>query len=637
MPAEYGLGFPGLSHEYGQEFIFRNGVQAGYLPTKRDYLPENWYGYHYPKPRLHADFMQGDGLKTYQDNYPGRYDYSPDLIPELLRSRPHDSEKGWEMDKFISSLFGKDRASQMLHQAFIPFLHSQGESFYRAYKASHPNDYINDDGACQPAFAHLIGSNQLGCFLDKLYSRIGLGLQVLADTSNWTDDGNTLSMDDSAEITQFIHYHWSDQAIIIAGRGGKDIDMAIARPEGNQDPHFIENAWCLTRNKKIQVDDVESEDGTKGRMYTGFNYQVIEHPNEDGNMVYEGWKLIRDFTYDNTPIVILESGIFKCPNDFNPWKENSLKPVQITTTIDLTEMPQEFDPTDSRYGDVSIADSRLFLPVKSMSKTNMDFRVSIPYPTVWDTFRYGRYRLNLINSPAFFDYKPALIEKTIRALKHLTLRVGFFDLSKEVTTAADFQINDSLWKFLTPDLWNEYLITTFLASAHLSPFVFAAHLIPDKYLNDLPEGLKRKLAIHGIDGSLSLGNLWPDLFNGILQDNSPEETRQTICTFLNAVPNQEQYLREYFEHPEKRESQGLYHIMTALKNAGIKIPEFDSNVLLQANYVFRHPDDNVPLMFADMDNFLSGRRTTKELKERLLYFSYLKYPGSYGRYFLSLL
>ena len=445
--------------------------------------------------------------------------------------------------------------------------------------------------------------------MDSHYLRIGEGIRTASLNASMVDHTESSLVQSSIEkILQKISNQNRQYATMVANRRARDIDIYIMNPEQNTDPMFIVNGWVASHLVNAeQVNSAYSSDSSE-KLYTGPLYQVVEYEDEtehDGGSktretYYEGWKLETGYAYDDTPVVMLRAGIFRCPHGFNPDKEHSLEPVKITLSIDLTSPPKHFDPSDTRNGAVSIADKKLWLPVKSMSKSDMKLVVTPPFTWAFNTQNYGRYKINLIDSKRFTDHLPSLIERITRSIKHTALRVGLFDISDSVAKAAEETINKDLWNYISPTFWFDELQPTLFATAHLSPLALAVHLIPDNKLDGLPNEVKKKLAIHCIDHSLSLGKLWP-----AFKTMSDEQ----VAVFLESIPDQETYLTSYCQNPDIPINQGLSYIMRGLQKAGLKIPEFNGNILLQAEHVFRHPEDHMPLLMEELDILANVLRT----------------------------
>src|SRR3989344_8476511 len=217
-------------------------------------------------------------------------------------------------------------------------------------------------------------------------------------------------------------------------------------------------------------------------------------------------------------------------------------------------------------------------------------------------------------SRELFEHKALIIEVLTRANKQMSAKVGAFDLYDFIAVAAEKHVNTKLWENVNVRNWSEYLIKNFIASAHLSPLVFASNLIPNSRLDALPpetgEGsLRRKLAEHGVDFTLSLGQLWPEVFSNL--------TDEQIAVFLDALPSQKQYLMTILKDLDryeqtgnidelKLEHQGVYYVMEALKAARVEFPDFGGNYLMQFLYLFRHPSDmeieNIKVAMHDLSN-----------------------------------
>lgn len=461
-----------------------------------------------------------------------------------------------------------------------------------------------DEGAIQPHFARLTGSDALGCFMDSHYDNIGHALRTAGNVKLFEDD-IPFDEDNSLNMDSVISEYFAQESSKLATKGGRDMDIAYVQPQDNLDPDFIKSCWNSCRKFDHGYEESEIEiDGVERKIYRGTNYEVVEYPLNEAFKIpfkqYRGWKLTTAYTYDNTPILIFQSGIFSAGvNGFNPYKEDSLELTHQEFTIDVSTVPQYFDRSDTRHDTVSVADRLLWLPMKSMSKREMDLVISLPFSWPYDTFRYGRYKMDLIPSMEFFIHEPSLIERTTRAIKHLSLRVGLFDLNESVAGKGEKVISPDLWEYVNQEKWRSYLIYTLFASAHLSPIVFAANLIPNSKLDALPDQLKEKLAFHGIDFTFSFGQLWPAI---------GEMTPAQIEIFLDAIPDQETYLKNYYQDRDDPTHQGLYFIVTALKKAGVKIngepiPELNGNTLLQALYIFRHPEDKQLELFGKLNEF----------------------------------
>ena len=171
-------------------------------------------------------------------------------------------------------------------------------------------------------------------------------------------------------------------------------------------------------------------------------------------------------------------------------------------------------------------------------------------------------------------------------------RVGLYDMPSYFFPKAEEVFTEQLWQTL-PDSasWSEYYVFNLLASAHLSPLVFGVNLIPNSRLPALPADIRERLAMHGVDYSLSIGNLWPDVFKNL--------TDQQIEIFVSNLPDQEPYVEQYLDDIQKGEfpleHQGLYYVFNALDKALAlnyqQLPDFDGNYLMKAFYLFRHPND----------------------------------------------
>ncbi|OGG00841.1 hypothetical protein A2153_04935 [Candidatus Gottesmanbacteria bacterium RBG_16_38_7b] len=362
-------------------------------------------------------------------------------------------------------------------------------------------------------------------------------------------------------------------------------------------------------------------------MFVGRDWEMAEISNQDGK--YEGWRLINEKTDDGTKLLVLQTGLFSLSDSTLNAKEESFEIEQNNFTVELSAIPLSLEKINAmqkrRKGDLSsYADNEIRLGVKSTSFREMNL-VVVCGDYEWHFNKYHRNKYLLLYNLETFNDPARLFDLFTHSLKIMCTRVGLYEVERDFAKKGENGFTAELWG-LIPEYksWSGYLIYNLLGAAHLSPLVFGTHLIQNSRLeifsNHLEQGsdfenldqidddtkkrktryqqIGEKIASHGAEYTLSLGNLWPEIF--------PKMTDEQIAVFLENLPTQEEYTNTYLADIDRGEfpleHQGIYHIMTALRKAlslenpaiadiNELIPDFYGNYLLQTLYVFRHPDD----------------------------------------------
>lgn len=488
---------------------------------------------------------------------------------------------GWRMQELIDKMIPSDQSSKMLLKPLIRLLEVAAGKYYEDdFIQKHSDD---DEPPFLSCFGEIAESQATGLAFDRIYRALGNSLTILSE----------LDDDSPADLHNLLKSRENK------GRG--DLDITIASSYDNHNPQYILGYWDESRKDYQGLQISITTDGSV--VYQSKNFNVVERPDpHKGDRSFQGWRLVKSLTDDGTELIILQAGMFSLRGKLST--EDDLVLEKNTFSIELSAKPcseDDIKPTDSRVGAcASVVDKLLRLRLKSLSLHEMNL-VTDEEPWDWEAHvnRYGRNKWYLLNKPEVFKYKSSLIEVLTRALKQASSKVGAFEVNDDngVATAAEQNINDSLWLYVSPENWSGYLINNLLGAVHLSPFVFGAHMISSSRLDALPTDLpdeRIKFAEHGIDYTLSLGQLWPNVFTNLADEQ--------IVRFINALPHQKKYVDDYLAdleryeqtgdiHELKLEHQGVYYVMNALKAAGVKFPDFGGNLMMQFLYLFRHPMD----------------------------------------------
>ncbi|OGG03568.1 hypothetical protein A2W14_03235 [Candidatus Gottesmanbacteria bacterium RBG_16_37_8] len=484
---------------------------------------------------------------------------------------------GWKMDGFINKLIPDNEASRMLFNPLIQLFDVAARNYYDRKAIEDPRD-IRKSGLFTSRFAEIAQSEALGLGFDRLYRNIDYGLIRVSDAVAGQADLNLKEY-----LAKVINKRWID------------LDIAFQNLDNSHNPDFIMDYWNKVRSDFTETQKITSPDGKI--FYRGKNFELIESPGQNGNLSFQGWRLVRDTADDGTELIILQAGLFTLAG--NRVSEENLILKNNIFSIEFSALPSQSEfikSTNTRAGAcATLVDRFLRLRLKSASYPELLLAVD---EFVWDNHvnRYGRNKWVVLSDPDVFNYRTNVLEVITRALKQLSSKVGAFEIPEEFAKAAEDKVDISLWDEIKPDTWSEYLIYNLLGAAHLSPLVFAANMITDSKLEALPLDLRRKLAVHGIDYSLSLGQLWPGVFSNL--------SGEQIEIFLNSIPYQKRYTNNYLKdldryedtgyiHKLKLKHQGIYLIINALRRAGVEIPDLGGNYLMQFLYLFRHPQDKI--------------------------------------------
>jgi hypothetical protein len=490
------------------------------------------------------------------------------------------------LNGFLERLLPQDEITAMVKEPLIRFLSVMSKDFYDKYLG---RDRIHRSNKRRvklknlPEFANVRGSAGFGGAFDRMYGSIGDGFRVSAMTNV---NANENSNGRKENIQTAINRYLSSEAVTMASSSGRDLDIAFNNTENVFNPLFIINGWAKSR---VQYTNPEMKTGDDGIIsYSGINYQVKERVLLDGSLVYDGWKFEVEGTDDASKIVTLQIGTFTAPNGFRPNKEDTLCLINRTFAVSFSSQPliwsEQDDLADRRGGlYVSTIDCDLRLGLKS--KTRNGKNISVNHPELdYNLNRYNRWMMYEFIGDSIFRDRSRLVEVFSRGVKQMSAKVGFFGLHKSFSDVCEKEFDASLWEGLSVENWRGDLVYNILAAAHLSPITLALNLIPDSKLDMFPKDLQEKAAQYGQDHTFSFGNLWPDIFR-----NMPDEM---IIKFIRAMPDQAEYVKSYLDNPNILTNQGLYFILHGLKQAGVEFPDFGGNMMLQAMYVFRHPEDS---------------------------------------------
>lgn len=537
-----------------------------------------------------------ESINTYTDH---KKRFLP-LPEELVGS---GNEITWEMESFFSRLFPDDNATQMLFPVFLSLMKVSAKNFYERFAQTplNPNSLytglresiiekgnLEDNGLenpdiygylFQPYFAEISESSANGCAMDKIYRAIGTSLKAMS--SSPSDNP------------------WQEYCDRKASGNRRDLDICLVSSDDDFSPDFITANWKIARGDNNEILKRTISNGRKS--FTGRDLVMVEVANQSGK--YEGWRLIRETVDDGIEIIVLQTGIFSLSDSPLKSKENSFEIEKNTFSVEISAIPQTRNKIkemkNHRMGDLaSYSDDEIRLQVKSTSFREMKLVVSSG-EYEWHFNKYHRNKYYLLHNLDIYNDPSRLIDLFTHSLKIMSTRVGLYEIPKYFSDKGETEFNAKLWNFL-PDFrtWSEYYIYNILGAAHLSPLVFGSHLIPNSRLDNLPVSLREKVASHGAENTLSIGNLWPEIF--------PKMTNEQIAVFLENLPDQKEYIDTYLTDIDREEfpieHQGLYFVMTALRkalslenpdipNASELIPWFDGNYLLQALYVFKHPKD----------------------------------------------
>lgn len=323
------------------------------------------------------------------------------------------------------------------------------------------------------------------------------------------------------------------------------------------------------------------------KEFAAFWKKITGHSKFYGNYSREGLPIGRDwktFIIEPKPgikVFIVQIGLFQFYFPDEPSQSADL----IDFSLDFYHSPPVYSHwltrEDARGGSMVAAPERLR---RNFFKRDGEILIEWDRESLATTDFVIRYGIGLLDFdlPLEALLQPRLaVEKVARLLRLKTLAPQTWDVGKHLAENIDTIFSPQHLFYVAPDVWREEIMPNILSAIHLSPFIAAANLLPDRILDSLSDDIKLKIANHAIDYSLSLGNLW-NIFRNI--------TPQQANILLAALPNHNEW------NPTK--ANGIQLFIDALYKTGILQNENSfGNAMLDAMRLFSHPDDeNIRLL-----------------------------------------
>lgn len=325
------------------------------------------------------------------------------------------------------------------------------------------------------------------------------------------------------------------------------------------------------------------------------------HDNSPGMPNHRDWKTFIIEPKPGIRVFIVQVGLF------NFYYVDEPKDVldHVAYSLDFYHSPPKYSPdldqSDARGGSLVAAPERI-----RRNFYNIDGQIYI----LWDREALTtadsviRYGIGLIDFdlPLEALLQPRLaIEKVARLLRIKTLAPQSWDVGKQLAENIDNIFSPQHLYYVATDVWREEIMPNILSAIHLSPFIAAVNLLPDKILDKLSDATKLKIANHGIDYSLSMGNLW-----NVFRNITPEQANKLLAV----LPNHNEW--------DSTKANGIQLFIDALYKTGILQKENSlDNALLDTMRLFSHPDDEDIKLLPLLHDLSSRLRIRNSPSERL--------------------